>query len=140
MSAKPSLEKDDCTGELGSSTDRILARVDERFLMVFQLDEKGPEAKAFAPSGLLCCGIEPALSRDNSADVGLFGSDPTNDDDRKGLVEGVGLEVFDGFDAVAPRPGGVAGENLDGTVPARGLRDVGCVVASAGPRKSGKPS
>ena len=53
-------------------------------------------------------------------------------------MEGVGLEVFDWVVGVGPRPGGAAGENLEGTVPARGLRDV--VAGSDGGRKSGKPS
>ena len=63
------------------------------------------------------------------------------EDDRNGLVDGVGLEVFDWRDEVPPRPGGVDGENRDGTVPARGRRPVfGVVDSDDGGRKSGKPS
>ena len=67
-------------------------------------------------------------------------SAPTNEDDLKGLVDGVGLEVFDTKDGLTPRPGGPAGENLDGTVPARALRGGPCVMFSEGGMKSGNPS
>ncbi len=63
-----------------------------------------------------------------------------NEDDLKGLVDGVGLEVFETNDWLPPRPGGAAGENLEGTVPARALRGVPCVVLSGGGMKSGNPS
>ena len=62
------------------------------------------------------------------------------DEDLKGLVDGVGLEVFGTKDWVPQRPGGAAGENLDGTVPARARRAGLCVVVSGGGMKSGKPS
>ena len=65
---------------------------------------------------------------------------PTNEDDLKGLVDGVGLEVFDTNDWLLPKPGGAAGENLEGTVPARALRGAPCVVLSGGGIKSGNPS
>lgn len=66
-------------------------------------------------------------------------------DDLKGLVEGVGLELFVGngaglfvLKAAAPGP---AGENLDGTVPARSLlRARFCPLLSGGGMKSGNPS
>lgn len=66
-------------------------------------------------------------------------------DDLKGLVEGVGLELFVGngaglfvLKAAAPGP---AGENLDGTVPARSLFRAGfCPLLSGGGMKSGNPS
>ena len=65
----------------------------------------------------------------------------TNEDDLNGLVDGVGLEVFDTNDWLPPRPGGAAaGENLEGTVPARALRGGPCVVISGGGIKSGNPS
>ena len=62
------------------------------------------------------------------------------DDDLKGLVEGVGLDVLDCEGVMPPNPGGAAGENRDGTVPARGRRVALWVVVSEGGRKSGKPS
>lgn len=66
-------------------------------------------------------------------------------DDLKGLVEGVGLEPFAGngaglfvLNAAVPGP---AGENLDGTVPARSLLGAGfCPLLSGGGMKSGNPS
>lgn len=61
-------------------------------------------------------------------------------EDRNGLADGVGLEVFGTDDWLTFKPGGAAGENLDGTVPARALRAGFCVVASEGGIKSGKPS
>ncbi len=39
-----------------------------------------------------------------------------------------------------PRPGGAAGENREGTVPARARRAGLCVVFSVGGIKSGNPS
>lgn len=91
--------------------------------------------------------MDPALSRDKSAEVELPvvefefpASAPTNEDDLKGLVEGVGLEVFGTNEGLPPRPGGAAGENLEGTVPARALRGGPCVVLSEGGMKSGNPS
>ena len=64
-----------------------------------------------------------------------------NEDDLKGLVDGVGLEVFGTNDGLLPKPGGAAGENLEGTVPARALRGAGpCVELSEGGMKSGNPS
>lgn len=48
-----------------------------------------------------------------------------NEGDRKGLVEGVGLEVLGKKDETLVAPGAEpAGENLEGTVPARDLRGV----------------
>ena len=67
-------------------------------------------------------------------------SAPTSEDDLKGLVDGVGLEVFGTNDWLPPRPGGAAGENLEGTVPARALRGGACAVLSGGGIKSGNPS
>lgn len=66
-------------------------------------------------------------------------------DDLKGLVEGVGLELFVGNGAgiFAPKAAapGPAGENLDGTVPARSrLRAGFCPLLSGGGMKSGNPS
>ena len=64
-----------------------------------------------------------------------------NEGDRKGLVEGVGLEVFGSEDEPPLAPGAeLAGENLDGTVPARDLRGVFWLLLSEGGMKSGKPS
>lgn len=62
------------------------------------------------------------------------------EDDLNGLVDGVGLEVFGRNDGLLLKPGGAAGENLDGTVPARALRAGLWVVLSAGGIKSGNPS
>lgn len=65
-------------------------------------------------------------------------------DDLKGLVEGVGLELFvgNGAGTFVPRAApGPAGENLDGTVPARSrLRAGFCPLLSGGGIKSGNPS
>ena len=47
---------------------------------------------------------------------------PIAEGDLNGLVDGVGLEVFGKEDWFPLRPGGAAGENLEGTVPARALR------------------
>ena len=64
-----------------------------------------------------------------------------NEDDLKGLVDGVGLEVLGRKDGLLPNPGGATGENLDGTVPARARRRGLCAVFSdGGVVKSGKPS
>lgn len=61
--------------------------------------------------------------------------------DLKGLVEGVGLEVLGNKDVPLLAPGAeLAGENLEGTVPARDLLGVVCVLLSAGGIKSGNPS
>lgn len=62
------------------------------------------------------------------------------DDDLKGLADGVGLELLGKGDWLPLRPGGAAGENLDGTVPARALRAGLCVVVSDDGIKSGNPS
>ena len=67
-------------------------------------------------------------------------SAPTKEDALKGLVDGVGLEVFGTNDWLLPRPGGVVGENLEGTVPARALRGGPGGVLSGGGMKSGNPS
>lgn len=90
--------------------------------------------------------MEPALRRCKSADVELpsaeFGvaSIPLRVDDLKGLVDGVGREVLGRNDWAPLKPGGAAGENLEGTVPARARRAGLCAVFSAGGIKSGKPS
>ena len=65
---------------------------------------------------------------------------PTNEDDLKGLVDGVGLEVFGIKEWLLLSPGGAAGENLEGTVPARALRVEPCAALSGGGMKSGNPS
>ena len=114
--------------------------MDERFRALFQFEEKRPEPNGLDPSWLFCWGIEPALNLDSKADVELLESVPKKEEDLKGLVEGVGLELLDWADGVLPRPGGAAGENLEGTVPARGRRIEFWVVASEGGRKSGNPS
>ena len=90
--------------------------------------------------------MEPALNRCRSADVELPSAElgvaslPIRDDDLNGLVDGVGREVLGRNDWVLARPGGAAGENLEGTVPARARRAGLCVEFSAGGIKSGKPS
>ncbi len=65
-------------------------------------------------------------------------------DDLKGLVEGVGLELFDGNDPGLCVPGlatpAPTGENFDGTVPARTRRAGLCPELSGGGIKSGNPS
>lgn len=89
--------------------------------------------------------MEPARSRDSNADVDRPGvtmplpaSFAGNEGDLKGLVEGVGFEVIGSrFPALEAE---LAGENRDGTVPARDRRGVVCVVLSAGGMKSGNPS
>lgn len=75
-----------------------------------------------------------------SAAVAFATSVPIIDDDLKGLADGVGLEVLGKDDWLTLWPGGAAGENLEGTVPARTLRAGLWVVASEGGIKSGKPS
>lgn len=61
--------------------------------------------------------------------------------DLKGLVEGVGFEDIGNRDIPLPPPElELAGENRDGTVPARDRRGVVCAVLSAGGIKSGNPS
>ena len=61
--------------------------------------------------------------------------------DLKGLVEGVGREVLGNNEVPLLAPAAeLAGENLEGTVPARDLRGVVWVLLSAGGMKSGKPS
>jgi hypothetical protein len=106
------------------------------------------------------CGRDPARSRESRAEVegealkGLAPSSPLGeaaDKGRKGLVDGVGLEVLDIADCGGGRldsmtPGG----KRDGTVPALALRVVGCEpsciglenpgLSSDGGMKSGKPS
>ena len=63
------------------------------------------------------------------------------EDDLKGLVEGVGLELFGGNDTGLLVPGVTPpGENLDGTVPARSRRAELCELLSGGGMKSGNPS
>ena len=57
----------------------------------------------------------------------------------KGLVDGVGLEVLGSKDG-GLLPTTSPGENLEGTVPARALRDEFGVLPSAGGIKSGNPS
>ena len=67
-----------------------------------------------------------------------------SDDDLKGLVDGVGRELFGGIDAGLFVPGVGApappGENLDGTVPARTRRAGLWALLSDGGIKSGNPS
>lgn len=59
----------------------------------------------------------------------------------KGLVDGVGLELLPWVDGAGRlRPGGAEGANLEGTVPALGLRVGFWERLSAGGVKSGKPS
>ena len=74
------------------------------------------------------------------AEPGVPTSPPIRDDDLNGLVDGVGREVLGKKDWAPPRPGGAAGENREGTVPARARRAGLCVVFSVGGIKSGKPS
>lgn len=65
----------------------------------------------------------------------------TKEPDRKGLVEGVGLELFGGNDTGLFVPGVTPpGENFDGTVPARTRRAEICELLSGGGIKSGNPS
>lgn len=112
------------------STERTLAKVEDLFRGLFQLvvNKEDPNGLELSIK-LACWGIEPALRRDRSAEVEfpsaeftLPASFPMKEDDLKGLVDGVGLEVLGKKDWVPPRPGGVAGENLEGTVPARARR------------------
>ena len=56
-----------------------------------------------------------------------------------GLVDGVGLEVLGSKDG-GLLPTASPGENLEGTVPARALREEFGVLPSAGGIKSGNPS
>jgi hypothetical protein len=131
------------------STERTLANVEDLFLELFQLVVNMEDPKGLEPSiKLACWGIDPALRRDRSAEVELPRAEftvpaslPIKDDDLNGLVDGVGLEVLGEKDWLPPRPGGAAGENLEGTVPARARRAGLCVVLSdGGGMKSGKPS
>ena len=65
---------------------------------------------------------------------------PTLEEDLNGLVDGVGLEVLGTYCWLPLRPGGAAGENLEGTVPALARRAGLWLVLSDGGMKSGKPS
>ena len=111
--------------------------------------EKSEEPKGLAGLATLAlCGIEPARRRDRSVEVdgeaAVLASSVDSDAVERGLnglVEGVGREVFgtsgcNALGAVKPFPG----ENLDGTVPARGRRVVDEGAFSGGGTKSGKPS
>ena len=96
------------------------------------------------------CGIEPARKRESNVDVelgtkGLLSpvSLENKDDDLNGLAEGVGLEVLGGSDAglmVPEEAPASAGENLEGTVPARARRAGLWELLSDGGIKSGNPS
>ncbi len=92
--------------------------------------------------------MEPARSRDNNAEVVFPGrtfifetSLDSNGDELKGLVDGVGLDVFGRNDWRLIMPGLLApGENFEGTVPALTRRWGPCVEFSGGGMKSGNPS
>ena len=71
----------------------------------------------------------------------VFPASLDSNDELKGLVDGVGLDVFGRKDCSLVMPGLFApGENLEGTVPALTRRWGPCVEFSDGGMKSGKPS
>ena len=133
----------------------MLCNVDARSRPAPQDVEKRELPKAFEGSMYdVRWGIEPALRRDNKADVSLGVSTvglvallvPTSFSvgaktvDLKGLVAGVGLELLVWDSAGLVRPEAVPPGNLEGTVPARALRVGLKRLLSAGGAKSGKPS
>lgn len=144
----PSLENDDCAGELGPFDPRlaILASVDVRSRPDAQFVEntegpKGPVALEY----WLRCGIDPARNRDRRAALLAVLWSPMSpregEGDLKGLGDGVGRDVFATSAGRAPRPLVTPpGENRDGTVPARARRVVGRLSGVGRCEKSGKPS
>lgn len=132
------------------SEDRILVNVVALSRPVDQFDENNDGPKGLlCPKGLLRCGIEPARSRDNIAGLEAAAELATFDDEsipdtpggRKGLVDGVGREVWDVNGCSSSNSFKVPiGGKREGTVPARALRPeppIGPLVVGI---RSGKPS
>ena len=113
-----------------------------------QLVEKSEGPKGFdEPRKFDFCGIDPARRRESKAELaavadGLFPESMAEiGEGRKGLVDGVGLDVFAANDGCILTPLMFpTGENRDGTVPARARRAGLFIPLSDGGTRSGKPS
>jgi hypothetical protein len=127
----------------------MLARVEVLSRLGPQFVEKSELPKGFEdPRTFVLCGMEPARNLDNSAAFvelaasSLDGASVANVvGGLKGLVDGVGRDVFESEDCCPLMPFIVpTGGNLDGTVPALALLAGLLRPVSAGGTKSGKPS
>lgn len=115
---------------------------------LLQVVEKGdcPGRKLDPPKILACCGMLPARSLESRADVlpdaeallNAF-SEAEVDPGRKGLVDGVGREVFEER-AILGALLVTVGEIREGRVPARPLRAGLLIPVSVNGTRSGKPS
>lgn len=134
---------------MGPSDDLILVKVVALSLPDDQLVENKEGPKGFEPpSTLVRCGMDPARRRESKAVLfplpapeGLLEeSMPATAGGRNGLVDGVGLDVFDVNDW-APTPFNVpTGEKREGTVPALVLRAGLVRLPSGAETKSGNSS
>lgn len=121
----------------------MLVRVVARSLPVPQLVENREVPKGVeAPRRLVRCGIDPARSRDMALEVDMLPESITDmASGLKGLVEGVGLDVFERNDCCTLTPFGVpTGEKREGTVPARARRTELEELLSVLGTRSGNPS
>lgn len=128
----------------------MLASVEVLSRLGPQVVEKSEFPNGFDDPGKLgLCGIDPARNRDKRAafveaavnilEEGTSAADVEGG--LKGLVDGVGREVFESRDCWTFIPLIVpTGENLEGTVPALALLAGLFRPASAGGTRSGKPS
>lgn len=135
-------------GEAGSSAELILVRVAARVRLV-HVEPKGDCAfrKVGPPKILLRWGMLPARSLDNRAEVPVGAgallkafSEAEVEPGRKGLVEGVGREVFEVSKAMFGALLETVGEIREGKVPALPLRAGLLIPVSVSGTRSGKPS
>ena len=135
-------------GEAGSSAELMLVKVAAR-ARLFQVVEKGdcPVRKVEPPKILARCGMLPARSLESRADVPADAgallkafSEAEVEPGRKGLVEGVGREVFEVRRAMFGALLVTVGEMREGKVPARPLRAGLLIPVSVNGTRSGKPS